>query len=686
MVNVVPTATLTANPSAVASGGGSTLTWSSSNATACAASGGWTGALAANGSRGTGAVTATTTYSLTCSGAGGASAVASATVTLASGSLTLSPASAALTVSEPQQFTVTVPGGALPIWSVDGVTNGNASVGLISATGLYTAGTAPGTHTVVATSSADTTQSASAAVAVTDLAGVYTYHNDASRDGSNTHEYALTPANVNTTSFGKRAACAVDGAIYAQPLWVANLSVNGAQHNVVFVATQHDSVYAFDADASPCTLLWHASLLDAAHGVTGEIPVPNNSVGDGSGDIAPEIGVTGTPVIDPATGILYVVAKSIDAASKTHFATRLHAIDITTGSEKAGAPATIAGTYSGTGDGGATVTFSTHDQLQRAGLALINGAVYVAFTSHEDRVPWYGWMMSYKFTGGLLTQTSIMNTAPNKTQSGIWMSGGAPAVDANNNLYVITGNGVFDADSPTPPKNDYGDSLLQVSPALQVLQYFTPSNQAADASGDVDFGAGGATLLADLPAGNIVTHALICGGKDGGLYVLNRDALGGYGDPAAVQRINLGARLFATGAVWNNNFYIGGVGGPLNAYQLNTATAKFSLTSHSAHQFGFAGATPSVSASVTQNGIVWALDTTNYCTNGSRGCGPVVLWAHDATNAANQLWNSGAVAADAAGDAVKFTVPTIANGRVYVGTRGNNTTVPGELDIYGLKP
>jgi len=295
----------------------------------------------------------------------------------------------------------------------------------------------------------------------------------------------------------------------------------------------------------------------------------------------------------------------------------------------------------------------------------------------------------------VLTQTSIVNVAPNKHRGGIWMSGGAPAVDASNNLYVLTGNGEFDVTNPTPPNNDYGDSLLQLTPTLQISQYFTPTNQTDDFNNDVDFGAGGATLLTDLPAGNVVTHALICGGKDGYLYVLNRDLLGGSGDAVAVQRFSVGLniRLFATGAIWNNNFYIGGVNAPLKAYQLNTATAQFTESSHSAHAFGYAGATPSVSASATQNGVVWALDTGQYCTKSSKGCGPVVLWAHDATNAATMLWNSSLVAADAAGFAVKFTVPTVANGRVYVGTRGNSNplvtptaTTPGELEIYGLKP
>jgi len=303
-VNVVPSATvpsttLSVYPSVIAPGGSSTLTWSSSNATSCAASGGWSGALGTGGTQNTGAVSATTTYSLTCSGPGGSSAPASANLTVSSVAMGLSPTAAAITLTRTQQFTATVPGGGAASWTVDGIPNGNSTVGTISSAGLYTAGGA-GAHSIVATSVANSTQTAAATVAVTDLAGVYTYHNDLPRDGVNSQEYALTTANV-TSSFGKLASCGVDGAIYAQPLWVANLSINGAIHNVVFVATQHDGLFAFDADAVPCATLWTVSLIDAAHGASaGETTVPSNLVGSGDGDIQPEIGVTGTPVIDPS--------------------------------------------------------------------------------------------------------------------------------------------------------------------------------------------------------------------------------------------------------------------------------------------------------------------------------------------------------------------------------------------------
>lgn len=602
--------------------------------------------------------------------------------------MSLSPQTAAITLGRAQQFIATVPGGGAVTWSVDGIANGNNTVGVISATGLYTAGAA-GTHTILATSVVNSTQTASAIAAVTDLAGVYTYHNNLARDGANTQEYALTPRNVNTTSFGKLASCAVDGAIYAQPLWVANVTLSGVKRNVLFVTTQHDSLFAFDGDSNSCTLLWSVSLIDVAHGgSSGETSVPSKLVGAGFVLIQPEVGVSGTPVIDASSGILYVVSKSINAA-QTMFYQRLHAIDIATGKEKTGSPVIIAATYPGTGDGGTTVTFNAKQQAQRSGLALVNGTVYIAWGSNEDISPWYGWIMGYNETS--LTQTAAFNSAPNVQRGGIWMSGGAPAADSLNHLYVLTGNGNFDAGNSTAPNNDYGDSLLQLNAALRVTQYFTPSDELDDALGDHDFGSGGAAVLADLPAGNTVTHALVCGGKDGTLYVLNRDLLGGFGDSAAVQAIALGHGIFSTSAIWNNYLFVAGVGGPLAAYQLNLATVQFNPASSSTHTYGFPGATPSVSASGTTNGVVWALDTHSYCTTESSACGPAVLHAYDATKLGTELWNSGMLSTDMAGNGVKFSVPTIANGRVYVATRGNNiggednsTSTPGEFEIYGL--
>jgi hypothetical protein len=610
--------------------------------------------------------------------------------------VSVSPLRAALTTTQPLNITATTNDPAGVTWTATGGSFSSPT----TATGVpvkYTAPGTAGTYTVTATSVSDGSDSASTTIYVTDLAGVYTYHNDLARDGVNAQEYALSTSTVKT-SFGKLFSCQVDGAIYAQPLWVANLTLGGVNHNVVLVATQHDSLYAFDADVntSPCTPLWHVSLIDAAHGgSSSETPVPSgttgNLVGGGSGDITPEVGVTGTPVIDSTSHTLYVVSKSVITSGPT-FYQRIHAIDITSGSEKFGGPANITSsnvTFPGTGDGGTTDSFNARSQNQRPGLALVGGVVYVAWASHEDNnnPPYYGWVVG--FNASNLAVASILNVAPNAQRGGIWMGGAAPSADSSNNLYLITGNANFDATNTTAPNNDYGDSFLKLTSSLAVSQYFTPSDESNDNAGDNDFGAGGAAILVDQPTGP-VQHLVIGGGKDGYLYLLNRDAMGGFGDSNAWQRFNFGNGIFATGAFWNNTFYLAGIYGPLQAYTFNTTTGKFNTAnvSQSSATFSFPGSTPSVSSSGTTNGIVWALNNGNYCTKQSQGCGPAVLHAYDATSLATELWNSSTSGTDNAGNAVKFSVPTVANGKVYVGTRGSDNSQGGigELDVYGLKP
>jgi len=613
--------------------------------------------------------------------------------------VSLSAVRAALVTQQAYSVTATTNDTAGVSWSASG---GSVSVpsSLTGAAVTFTAPGTAGTVTVTATSATDKSKSASMTVYVTDLAGVTTYHNDLARDGANSQEYALTPATVTTATFGKLFSCPTDGAVYTQPLWMPNVMVSGASHNVVFVGTQHDSLFAFDADATPCKQLWTVSLIGTNHGaVAGELPVPSgptgNLVGSGYGDITPEVGVTGTPVIDPATGTLYVVSKSMNSTG-TSFYQRLHAIDITTGSEKFGGPANIGSniTYPGTGDGGATVTFNPQQQNQRPGLALVNGVVYVAWSSHEDTWPYYGWVVG--FNASNLAVASILNITPNVLYGGIWMGGGAPAADSNNHLYLITGNGGFDVTSPTPPNNDYGDSFLQITGGTTVSSYFTPSDQQSDEDNDSDFGSGGSAVVLNLAVpGTGLLHLVIGGGKDGALYLLNGDNMGGLGDGNALQEFSVGEGIFATGAFWNNNYYIVPIFSPLVAYPFNTSTNLFNVAASTtaSTSFGFPGATPSVSATGNSNGIVWALNNSQYCTPQSGGCGPAVLHAYNAEAITTELWNSSQVGADAAGNAVKFTVPTVANGRVYVGTRGNNTggaenstSTNGEVDVYGLQP
>ena len=360
---------------------------------------------------------------------------------------------------------------------------------MISAAGVYTPPSAPGTHVVAARSVADSTVSATASVAITDLAGMFTYHNNLSRDGVNNKEYALNTTNVKAATFGKRFSCTIDAAAYAQPLWVANVAIGGGTHNVVIAATQHDTVYAFDADASPCQTYWTKSLL-----ATGETWVTSGDVG--TADLAPDIGIVGTPVIDPATKTIYVVSKSKSGGS---FHQRLHALSVVDGSEKFSGPQEIAFTSGG-------ITFDPFRQNERCGLALVNGVVYIAYASHGDQQTYYGWVVGYN--ASTLAQSGVFNDDPSSAFGGIWMAGGAPAADSGNNLYVITGNGNFNGTT------QFGDSFLKLSTGSSIgaSSFFTPSNEASLNSSDSDLGAGGAAILVDQ-ASSPVPRLLIGGGK-----------------------------------------------------------------------------------------------------------------------------------------------------------------------------
>jgi hypothetical protein len=635
---------------------------------------------------------------------------ASASITIPANTalrVTISPKRGGLAVTQSLPVTATVLndiGSAGLTWSASGATCSGASCGsftnVTSTSATYVAPSDAGIYSITATSVADITRSASNSIGVTDLSGVLTYHNNVSRDGTNTHEFALTTANVNKSTFGKLFSCQADGAIYAQPLWVPNLAIAGTPHNVIVVATQHESIYAFDADAAPCTTLWHVSLIDSAHGgTTGETSVPSWGtgalVGSGYGDISPEVGITGTPVIDPTTSTLYVVSKSVNSSQQ--FFQRLHAIDITTGSERVAPPRSIDSSISvpGTGAGSVSgrVAFDPRNESQRPGLVLSNGVVYAAWASHEDHDPYHGWVIGFSASTLAPVANAAFNSTPNQvgtlsySRGGIWMGGGAPAVDSSGNLFFITGNGTFDANTGG---SNYGDSVIKLGTAsgLSVADYFTPLDQASLDANDTDFGSGAATVLVDQLSGP-VAHLLIGGGKQGNLFLLNRDNLGKFSGSTnnVVQAINLGNSIFATPVFWQNNLYVAGVG-TLKQFAFNTSTGKFSGApfSQSATSYGFPGATPSLSSSGATNAIIWALDNTLYCTPQSPGCGATVLHAYDATNLATELWNSSQAAAnrDQAGHAVKFTVPTVANGKVYVGTRGNDSTVLGELEVYGL--
>jgi hypothetical protein len=341
------------------------------------------------------------------------------------------------------------------------------------------------------------------------------------------------------------------------------------------------------------------------------------------------------------------------------------------------------------------VAFDSRNESQRPGLVLSNGLVYVAWASHEDHDPYHGWVIGFNASTLVPVANAVFNTTPNQvgtlsySRGGIWMGGGAPAVDSTGNLFFITGNGTFDANTGG---SNYGDSVVKLSTAggLSVADYFTPLDQASLDANDIDFGSGAATILVDQPAGP-VTHLIIGGGKQGYLFLLNRDNLGKFSSSTnnVIQSINVGNSIFATPVYWQNNLYVAGVGA-LKQFVFNSTTGKFDGApfSQSSTSYRFPGATPSESSNGATNGIIWTLDNSLYCTPQSPGCGATVLHAYDATSLATELWNSSQAPAnrDLAGHAVKFTVPTVANGKVYVGTRGNDSSVLGELEVYGLIP
>jgi hypothetical protein len=585
------------------------------------------------------------------------------------GTVVVKPTRAALTTTEPQQFAATVTGFTDPTvtWSVDGVDGGNSALGIISNSGLYTPPSGAGTHKVSVRSNVNSSISASATAWVTDYPGMMTYHADQYRTGVNSRELALSATTVNPSSFGKLFTYLVDGQIYAQPLYVANLNISGTFHNVVYVATEHDGVYAFDADGKSQSPLWYCTFLDPAHGITTLSKQAN-------GLISPEIGITSTPVIDPGTQTIYLVALTVENGTPIH---RLHALDLATGSEKFGGPLQISGSYAG-------VIFNSGRQLQRPALLLLNGDVYIGFGSHGDYPPYQGWLFAYSASSESLHQVAILSTAPSAGGAAVWMSGDGPAADDSGNLYVVTGNGDFNLNTGGMVA---GDSFLKLSPSLQILDYYTPNDWSYLNTQDLDLGSGGLILPPAQP-GAPELNLVICGGKDGLVYVVNRDTMGHFSasnDPA-LQKVPLGGPEPANGnwftpAVWQNWIYFGATNDSIKQYQFTNGLLGNAPVAQSAQKFTYPGATPTISTDGT-NGIVWVLDNSAYFGGTRDGQvntpGPAVLHAYSADNLGKELYNSAqAGSRDTAGTAIKFTTPTVANGHVYVGGAG-------VLTVYGL--
>jgi hypothetical protein len=499
---------------------------------------------------------------------------------------------------------------------------------------------------------------------------VITYHYDNQRTGQNLNETTLTLMNVNSTSFGKKGEFLVDGKVDAQPLYLSQVTIGGQKKNVLYVATEHGSVYAFDADSingNTSTPLWKVSTLGS-----GETPSDNR----GCNQVSPEIGIAATPVIDRTRNAIYVVAMSKNGSN---YFQRLHALNLSTGAELFGGPKTITATYPGTGDGssGGNVIFDPAQYKERPGLLEINGTIYTTWSSHCDIRPYTSWVMA--FGADTLSQTSVLNLVPNGSDGGIWMSGTAPAADSAGNIFFLEGNGTFDTTltaSGFPSNKDCGNCFVKLSTGggLALADYFTPHNTVAESNADEDLGSGGAILLPDVKdAGGATKHLAVGAGKDSIIYVADRDNMGKFNANAnqIYQEISsqLGGQVFSMPAYFNNTVYFGAVNDALKAFPIASGKLAGTPSSQTTHAFGYPGTTPSVSANVSANGIVWAIEN-----NGA------VLYAYDAADLTKELYDSNQAANGRdhfSGN--KFITPMVANGRVYVGTSNS-------VAVFGLLP
>ena len=547
------------------------------------------------------------------------------------------------------------------------------------------AGAAIGASTVTFTGTAGAlSHSATLALTVQTPAipDVTTYHFDNARDGLNAQETVLTPANVSSASFGKIGFFQGDGKVDAQPLYLAGLKVGGTATNVLYMATEHDSVYGLNADSG--ATIWKRSVLGS-----GETPVDPHTLATSYCDqISPEIGITSTPVIDRAKGVIYLVAMTSfkNANSSYTYHQRLHALNLTTGTELPGSPVEISGTYPGTGANthGGNVIFDPAQYAERAGLLLLNGTIYLTWTSHCDDPPYTGWVMAY--SESTLQQTAILNLTPNGSDGAVWMSGNGMAADAGGNIYLLDANGTLDNtfdSSGFPAQQDYGNAIVKLSTVggkLAVADYFEPYNTVAESNADEDLGSGGAMLLPDVSdASGKVRHLLVGAGKDKNIYVGDRDNLGKFNQKTAdnsnvYQEVPNAIRngAWSSPAYFNGTVYYAGQSDTLKAFPITQGKLATTPSSKSAAVFPYPGSTPSVSANGTQNAILWALESP------SGGAG--VLHAYDATSLSNELYNSNQAANGRDGfTGNKFITPVIVNGKVFVGT-------PTGVVEFGLLP
>jgi len=501
---------------------------------------------------------------------------------------------------------------------------------------------------------------------------VLTYHNDIARTGQNLQETILTTGNVKSSLFGKLFTLPVDGIIDAEPLYLSAVSIPGkGTHNVVYAVTENDSVYAFDADAG--TLLWQASVLGSGESASDD---------QGCSQISPQIGITSTPVIDRSSGphgTIYVVAMSKNSSSK--YFQRIHALDITSGQEEFGGPVAVKAKYPGKGDNShdGHVIFDPGQYAERQGLLLLNHVIYTGWTSHCDSRPYTGWLIGY--SESTLSQTSVLNVTPNGSEGSIWQAGAGIASDGQS-LFFLDANGTFDTTlnkEGFPIKGDYGNGFLKVSTTnnkLRVVDYFNMFNTVQESEGDQDLGSGGVLILPAMKdAKGKIRHLAIGAGKDQNIYIVDRTNMGKFNpnnDNAIYQEIDgvLGGGEWAMAAYFNGNIYFAPEGNNLLQFQFSQARLSTSPLSKSAASFTYPGCTPSVSASGSSNGIVWAIEHSD----------PLdVLHAFLASNLANELYNSNQAGnnRDRFGTASHFGTPMIVNGKVYVGTSNG-------IAVFGL--
>ena len=594
------------------------------------------------------------------------------------------PAHIPVTFTGSVQFSATVNGSTNGVqWAVDNIPGGNSAVGKISTSGLYLPPAKVGIHTVTAEVSGSSVKG-NAKVYVTNYAGVFTYQNDNQRTGQNLSEIALTPASVNHVTFGKLFSFPLDGYVRNQPLYMANVLIPGqGYHNLVFVATEHNSVFAFDADGRQTTPIWQVSFNDPATGIT---TIPSSAFASFCNycSLEPEFGITATPVIDPSTETIYVAARTQQVAGGvTTYMQQLHALDVTTGEEKFGGPIAIQASASGTGPGSVdgVISFDPFWQMIRTALLFSNGTVYMGSASLGDAGPYHGWILGYSPATGTLEQTGVFITTPNGSRGGVWEDGAGLSADTEGNIFFATGNGTFDVNTGGL---DYGVSEIELTPnsvtgALTVAGYFTPYDQAKLNKYDWDLSSAGVTILPDQSSGPY-PHLAIAGGKEGTVYVLNRDSMGGYNasSNSQIPQELVGAirgsvpgepicGFWNEPAYWNGYVYIFGMEDVLKVFQLTDGQLSTSPISEGTLQMR--APVPVVSANGTTNAVIWALEWDHS-----------TLRAYTYDNLASEIYGTNQVPSrDHTDGTTAKTSPTVANGRVYVATETN-------LDVYGLLP